>query len=853
MNGFRYLMHLTLVCALCILPSCAKKEITPKKRSFETRVLETAADIAQNPVIPATDSIPAAPELKIPVAAEQPETTDTSTQISASNDSSTQAKEDKTNPQLPKDYVLPKDELVEFYFENADLEQLVKQIEDLYDVKFITDEVISPAPPNARLIKGNKISFKTEKPLTKKEAWNLFNIFLGIAGFAVVPDPLNSVMRIVPIDTARRMPLPAFIGVPASSLPETDQIIRYVYFLENMSPDTLISIIGSDDKPGLRSNTSAFVMLNELKAFVITDKAYNIRSLMNIINELDRVTMPQSMSVIKLKRADAFEVAELLKKVTPEEDKGVTARLFPGRRLPTTQYFPENVRTIVEKRTNALILLGPPDALKKIEDFIAKYVDVDLTQPYSPLHVIQLKYANAATIQEIMEKVTAFGREGPNTAAQFGGVRNGDKFFKPMGFTAEPETNRLVVRGDYEDFLKVKDIINKLDSPQPQVAIEVLILAISLNDTKELGAQIRNRVPGAEGLIGYNAAFQTSGLFAGQNPSGIIQNPTTAGAGVNRLLGNLLNLVTNAPAGNTIISLGDSLSVWAILQALETISNTQVVANPFVFATNKTTATVSIGEIRRLITSQIISNAVVDAFGDESAKLEIIVTPQINSDGMIVLDLKVELSNFTSPLNSTAAQKAVRKITTSTIVANREVLAIGGLIRTNIANQMSKVPILGDIPLIGWLFKNKRKIETKEDLLMLISAHIIEPADTTTISKFTHHHINDYQGTLDTMRDISEKRDPIHKLFFEEVKTDAQKSADDFIFQRQKPTVSGIEVNPRDKFTLAENKTPVAPPVISAPEITNQKSFQVARRLPVASTKKTITDHLESDTQEGKA
>ncbi len=192
---------------------------------------------------------------------------------------------------------------------------------------------------------------------------------------------------------------------------------------------------------------------------------------------------------------------------------------------------------------------------------------------------------------------------------------------KPITFTPEFETNRLIIKGDYEDFLRAKEIISELDAPQPQVAIEVLLLSVSLNDKKQLGAQMRSREPGSEGLAGTNVKYQTSGLFGtGQ----IVTNPN--GNGVNRLLGNLLNLVSNGiAAGNTIISLGDSLNVWAIIQALQTASNVQVLANPFLIATNKAKAVVSLGEVRRVTTGTIIggSNTQTNTYGDAPAELKV--------------------------------------------------------------------------------------------------------------------------------------------------------------------------------------------------------------------------------------
>ena len=668
------------------------------------------------------------------------------------------------------------EETIEFQFENADLENLIKQIEEFYHVTFIPDDIIAPIAPGGKAIKGNKISFKTNRPLNRKEAWNLFITFLDITGLSLVPSADPSIYRIKSIEAARKSAIQVFIGVDSQILPNSDEIIRYVYFIQNSTTEAIVNVIKE-----LIGVTASLIGLPDHKAFILTDKAYNIKTLMNIVKELDKVSMPQSMSVLKLRQADAQQVKELYDSLMQAEDK-TTTRFFGARKQPTSIFFPENTRIIAEPRTNALILLGPQDAIKKIEDFIIKHVDVELDQPYSPLHVHQLKFADAATVADIMTNVTQFGQN--TQAGKSGGVRGVDQYLKQMSFTPEKTTNRIVIKGDYNDYLAAKEIIEKLDEPQPQVAIEVLILSISLNKSKEFGTQIRSKDPGGpEGFLGKNVEFQTSGLRAQGAPAGIVENPT--GTGTKRLLGDLVKLAVGARAGNTLITLGaDIFGVWGIFAALETVANVQLISNPFLIATNKTPAKVSLGQTRRVQTATIVGTRETAAFGNEEANLEVEITPQINSDGMIILKLTVTIDDFINP-DPSSAEKNTKEIKTQTIVADGEVLALGGLIKNKIDHNLSKVPLLGDIPVLGWLFKNKRKAEDKENLLVLISAHIIEPQKEKDVQVFTQNRISDYYGTLDEMHDVSEKHDPIHRVFFAQKEGTTEQIVDDFLFDRQ--------------------------------------------------------------------
>ncbi len=701
------------------------------------------------------------------------------------------------NPPLPADMQIQKsnttqdlevngdeeEDIIELHFENADLENFIKQIEDIFEVTFITDDSIQPIAKDRKQIKGNKISFKTHKPLSKKEVWNLFVTLLEIAGFAVIPQPDPTMFRITTIAIALKSPIPAFIGVDPTTLPETDELIRYVYFIENANIDTLKTIIDS-----LRSTASSLIALKEHKAFVLTDKAYNIKTLMKIVKELDKISIPETMSILKLKNADAKQIAELYQSLLPKEE---TSPRFFSRKQPTSLYFPENTRIIAEPRTNALILLGPKNAIKQIEEFIVKHIDVELDQAYSPLYVHQLRYADATTVATIMNEVTQFGKA--TDAGKSGGVRGVDQYMRPMSFVPETETNRLIIKAYYEDYLKVKKIIETLDEAQPQVAIEVLILAVSIGNRKSLGAQIRSKEPNTnKGLLGRNVTFQTSGLFGS---STIVQNTETINGsktsnGSNRLLGNLLKLVTGAGPGNTILSLGKDIvdgaaSVWGVFQMLQTITNLEVISNPFLIATNKTPAKVYLGEERRVVTATIVGTDNVDSFGKDQAKLEVNITPQINSDGMILLDLVINIDDFRDSADKTSAEKNIRTIKTSTIVADKEVLALGGLIRNKTTNNVSKTPLLGNIPILGWLFKNKQKTQDKESLLILISSHIIDPFSEGNMREFTNERIKDYHGTIDEMHSLTEKRDPIHRLFFEGKEQGTEELIESFLFERQ--------------------------------------------------------------------
>ncbi len=776
-----------------------------------------------------------------------------------------------TMPVMTPEKAAAEEAKIEFQFEDADLQNLLTQMSELFDVTFITDDAISPLPKNGKSLKGNKITFKTNKPLTKPQAWDLFLTFLDVIGMAIVPEAEPSVLRIMQTANAQKAPIPTYIGIRPNMLPDTDQLIRYLYFVENSSLDTIKTIVNA-----LRSSASALLELKDHNAFVITDKAINIKSLMTIVTELDQATMPQSMSVLKLKRANAEDVQKLYTSLVSAEETGITARLFPGRKATTSVYFPDDTHIIAEPRTNALILLGQQDSIKKIEEFILRYVDVELGEEMlSPLRVYPLKYADAQTVAAIMNETVQFGKN--TVAGKTGGVRDGDKYIKSLTFIAEPSTNKLIIKGDEEDYLQAKEILAKLDEPQPQVAIEILILTIDLSSGKELGTQLRSKNGGiSTGLFGPNVKFQTS------NINNIIVNPL--GVGVQRLLGNLLTLITEPSTtigtGNTVVTFGsDSNGVWGIFNALDTITNAQVVSNPFLVATNKQTATVSVGENRRVVTNQVITGAVpTNSLSDLIAALTVKVTPQINSDGMIVLDLDITINDFTDIVNQSDATMTKKNVTTRTIVADKEVLALGGLIKNTINNTITKTPLLANIPILGWFFKDHSKSQVKENLLILISSQILPPETPQRFTDMTQERIRDYYGTMDEMKDVVARRDPIHRAFFAERPQTTEQLVEDYIFERhtapedaakskkakrkakkqknnaQPTTTTLARTNPViTPQAPAQPVQPVQPAPIQSPSSTAQRPQQQPdnKKIARARGKQSLTDFLGTPTSEG--
>jgi general secretion pathway protein D len=647
-----------------------------------------------------------------------------------------------------------KDQLVRFYFEDASLENLVRYVEELFAIKFFVDDDLNPPPAGGALLKGNKITFKTNKPMTRDSAWTLFLKFLDMAGLSVVESQITGFYRITTLTNANKEVLPTFFNTSANTLPDNSLKVRYIFFVKNASLATIQTIVQQ-----LASTTALVDSFADLNAIAITDKAVNIRSLMKIVHELDK-EMPEAMSILRLKKADATDVYNLYTDLTKTENPQGMARFFGQRAQPDSLYFPANARLIVEPRTNSLILLGPAKSLAKIEEFVTKYIDVELDMPYSPLYIYEVQYLNAANLATILTSVISFGQG--SAAGTFGGVRNGNEYFGPINITAEPTGNRLIIKAEERDYRKLLPIIQEMDVLQPEVAIEVLIINVSSTDTKQIGSQIHNKQPNSPFR---NVNFQTSGFPTPGGPSGPVVNATTGS-----LLGNLISLATGGTAGDgsTYMTIGDAANgVWGIFKALKSFSDTSIIANPFLLSTNNYAASVSVGTTRQVQTGSVVSSQGPTASYDTlPANLTVNISPQISLDSSVQMSITVNLTDFSDSTNTASGNTFTKAVTTSVSVKNREIVVLGGLVKNQITDVETKVPILGDIPLIGWLFKNKQKTTIKTNILIFISPRILTLKAEEDVDYYTLNKAQEAKDLVGEMSVPADRRDPLNRMFF---------------------------------------------------------------------------------------
>lgn len=826
MNVLRVLL-LLILSSTSLLTARTKKtrSVAPTTSSEKTVTTSSnSQDLAPAPNLKPTKDTPDFQEFNFPAAPEElvgldshaTKTRDTKHSLTLNHNS---INPDLTGPELTSDLDLDQDTPfsadISLNFENASLLNFLKKVELIFKVSFVFDEDIKPTkepkskdsnkeldpysnnpkedpanPANSTATTGNsasktglensKISFATNQPLTKRELWHLTDQFLKVAGYARVriTGVSEPIYRITALGTAMQEVVPVFINVDANKITESG-VIRYIYFLKNSTPAQMLEVL---DK--IKSKFAKISSFANLRALIFTDTAYNIKSLMEIVRELDGANTPEMLSIIKLKKADAAEIADLIKKLASGKDTGADKYGYqsPFAKSNKLSSSLKEARVIVESRSNTLLILGSRTAIATVEQIVQEF-DTDLQRRRTNFWVVPLNHTPAKQMADLLNKVTQFGADstpgaaGANLGAGQARLHGQDRLFGNLHFEPEGQGNNLVIRGEPEDYKLVLEVIKQLDRKQPQVAIEAIIVSVKMNDEQGLYSQINS-------AQNRNVNAATSGWF--NSPTGGVVTDSVTGS----LIGNLLNLVQSpdTTAGTTLISLGKH-SAWALLGIFSKYTRTNVIASPFIIATNKYPARITVGQTRRVQSGTVIAAGATRPEDQSlSANLDLDIVPQINPNGMINLQITINITNFSNPSpdpkDLSAGDTTGKTIQTCANIANGEVLALGGLTKRTTDTTETNVPILSKIPIIGNLFRNRTTEFVKETLLVFITPRIITN-DRDQTCTYTLNKSEDLQQALGEIDSRTKTRDPIVKWFFKDYRHEETNEVQKFVDRRQ--------------------------------------------------------------------
>ena len=725
-------------------------------------------------------------------------------------------------------------EYISFSFERKPLLDIVNSIVASRGANIILPQ----RPAELDALRKQLVSYQPETSprVTVDEAWRLTELFLDALGFSIIKkkDKLYTIVKNggqQPNEpSVGREPLPLYIATPPDKLPRGDERIRYIYYLRNLRVPQSANDAGNSElteifkqmlSPSALMGPGNIPVMYEPKTngFILVDKAGSISSVMRIITELDASGFKEVVEVLPLYNIPAQDVKavfENLRKAAGDADRS-TPFIRQDPRADSISYFAADTKIISDPRTNSLILMGRESAVSRIAEFIQEYVDTPAESAGSILHYYDLQYLDAKNFADVLQKIVSVQAPSQSNGAPSGAER----FFQGVTVLAEAREplrtidsqltelklegvsydvgiskdnvyqtggNRIIVAALASDWERLRNLIEQLDKPQPQVILEVLIVDLTDTENFSLGATSRNPTN-----IGCNNATGPQFLASHLSPANAVLNfqtatnngVTTAITGVppnpalaQDLLGyfnndiagqapDLISLINNGIPGSTLISFNDPATpgIALILQALQNHTTSKVLSHPYLVTTNNQKATIANQRLLRGTGAvvPIQAGGVETRVVDIPAVIQVQMWPHISSSERLNLQVAVDVNQFIDPANFT---RITRRVNTDANISTGEILVIGGLTQIIENDSTFETPFLSKIPIIGYLFKRNTKILTKSNLAIFIAPTIVQAKLRGGLNVYTADKIRKSRRDLTDDVIFDNLKDPITRLYF---------------------------------------------------------------------------------------
>jgi len=603
--------------------------------------------------------------------------------------------------------------ITDFNFPDAEIMDVAKALGKLTGKNFILDQGIK-----------SKISIISNSPITVKDAWRAFLTALDIHALATIPS--GKFIRIARKVDARDKQVPTYTG----SNPDTDALITRVFPLKFISAQDFLNSMRTFLAP-----IAKVTSYDQTNTLIITDTGANIAKLGRIIDIIDVEGFDAGIEVITVKHASATELSKLIDTLLPSQQNNTAGnRMNPiggmsGQRF-TSRKTKEGglINTIIaDDRTNSLIIHANAKGTEQVKRLV-KTLDrpIPIAQGGGKVHVIYLQFASSKALSETLNSLVS-GNSGAQTRQNqpqqgFGApvglmgqnpIATAPLFEGNIRVAADETTNSLVITANPNDFFTIQRVVAKLDVPRDQVYAEVHILEVAMNKALNFSANILSPVSGL-------------GSLPSNDLKDFIANPlSVGGAIIGFKTGRQQSISIGGQAPVTVSS------IQGLITALQSNENINLVARPQILTMDNTEATVESGEkipVRRTVATQ---GAIGTNIESQNVSIAIKLKPSINKlSSFVKLGIEAKLEDFsTRKLPDAVAGEGFaiinRTVKTEVNVADGDTVVLGGLVRDSVKDTTSKIPVLGDIPVLGWLFRAKGNETQKTNLLLFITPNII--------------------------------------------------------------------------------------------------------------------------------
>ncbi|MCL4215449.1 MAG: type II secretion system secretin GspD [Candidatus Hydrogenedentes bacterium] len=639
-----------------------------------------------------------------------------------------------------------------FDFENVTLGEVIKALGPYTGKNFDIDQQISQL----------QVTLITHSPIPAKYAYEILQAILTSRGFHMVETVDGNLVKIRPVtDGAENAPMQIGHGEPEGF----ESFETFIVPLKNADATEIQPILVN-----LGSNKGIIDAFGPANTLIIYDTSTAIRRIMRFIEVIDVEGLSEEIDIFLLDWASAETLAQQITDVLTGGESGAAGegvpQQIPGRarppippRTPLRPNVPgqrseniiasmaETLRIVPDERMNALIVVATPGMMDQVRDLV-DLLDTDASPEWgNELHYHELLNADAETVESALNALTGTTpREATEGQAGAPAARTGEvqPFQKQVLVTRYDQTNSLLIVASPQDYKRIREIISQLDAPRRQVHVEAIIMEVIANNRFELSVELLG-IDG-EDAFGLNNVISLANILSSGSPLSVAGQSDSSILTAGIIDGTTEVAISDGAGGFTLQEIPN---VPLLLQALESLTNLNVLSQPSLTTVDNELSSVVIGQEVPVITgsSSSLNQAAVgrnifNSIQREDVGIKMEVTPQISEGDNVYLEIMVEVSQ---PIQSDVGgdpnivgptfQKTESE--TKVVVRDGSTGIIAGLLSETLDKSRRQTPILGDVPLLGWLFRRKSDRSAKRNLVILVTPHILkESLDTDRITDY---------------------------------------------------------------------------------------------------------------------
>lgn len=572
--------------------------------------------------------------------------------------------------------------LYEVNFVDTELGEFIDSVSRITGTTFIVDPRVQ-----------GKVTVRT---VDRHDADAIYDIFLAqlrAQGFAAVDLPNGSV-KIVPDQAARLEPVP--VETAGKKAEGSDGVATRVFNVRNAASEQMLGIL----KPLIDPRVGVITPYPAANLLVVTDWRSNLERIDSLLRQLDQVS-DEPLQVMPLKHASAADTAGLVTRLLAREQGADSAQV------------------VADPRSNALLVRGSADSRERVRALLVQLDRPSDSLRSSNTQVIYLRHVNAAEVVKVLRGLSQAGtvpaaegegKDAPVPAASDSGIR----------LEYEEGTNAVVMVGPDSELAAYRSIVEQLDIRRAQVVVEAIIAEVSDSSAQELGVQ----------WLFADEKFGAGIVNFGGNGVNIASIAGAASSGDNEKLGKLLSATTGATAG--IGHIGGGFNFAMLVNALKGKSGFNLLSTPTLLTLDNAEASILVGQEVPFVTGSVTQNNAnpYQTIERKEVGVKLRIKPQISIDDSVRLDIVQEVSSIA---DSSAASDVItnkREIKTKVMVEDNGLVILGGLISDELATSNQRVPLLGDIPYLGRLFRSDASKNTKQNLMVFIRPRILRDGES---------------------------------------------------------------------------------------------------------------------------